>query len=228
MPYIIIITIVLCLLLWKWQQKMIGILVSIICAFVLVFIWSIIDRKLDNQVVEKLDCAVVNLYSFHEQSLQDKKKDKKIVSSEEVLAVASESGLLGRKSYDVLRKIKDQVKILDGEQNVSYIDNKIVSTSFVENAARECSSDSDLYIIIYNNSNKVISNEKMKLSVRKFQRSTDLISGLDQEINEDIIIQPQQVVNICKSFPLLKLRRIDPSAVTLDIEMQRAKVINKK
>ena len=68
----------------------------------------------------------------------------------------------------------------------------------------------------------------MKLSVRKFQRSTDLISGLDQEINEDIIIQPQQVVNICKSFPLLKLRRIDPSAVTLDIEMQRAKVINKK
>ena len=206
-----ILGLLLCLLCWKWQKK-----ASFI--FLIIFIGSEINRNIVDRHIEEIPTAVINLKIGDVQNKQELKTEETDLPT--LLSHSMQEDLLGENSYRALQKIIKNSSLFQNENNEYYLNNKIYSTSLFEKAANYCEKNNDIFIILFNNTDKTLIYEKMQLSARKKNHSSELLDVTENDFRTDRLIQPGEVAKICHSLPNLQRQRLDFRDMVFDVQLK--------
>ncbi|MCR4666039.1 MAG: hypothetical protein K5657_01955 [Desulfovibrio sp.] len=209
MIYYIILFIILSLILWRWKSKSTIIILFCISVFIIIVIFSIINDKVKEHTARQIPCIAINcsianreIPSFikneSNELLNNKKIIEKNVSKEEMIKNTIDAGLIGSNSLKYILN-SDFITNKQNEYKEYYLNNILYSNSLLLNFHNKCV-DSDICIILINTTDKTITNERIKLSARLRNHSSDILTASEKDIWEDRLILPGEKAFICKKL----------------------------
>ena len=230
------IALLLCLLFWRWRQKLTVVLSIAIACFVLLFLWTVLEEKLEERKLAEVPCAVVNAKIGAKKLVTNEQGvlgfllddgfvavEKRAVTKQEMLEHAVRAGLLGEHSANNLKRIDEALPFLKDE-NVEYSrQGVLLSNSLFQSVAEQCA-DADIYVLLYNASEETLGNEKMRISARKKNHSTNIIDIADRDLWEDRVLRPREQIILCRKLTNFRRQKTDLSDVIFEVQLSGVKV----